>query len=535
MKQELSRTNLGIMNSRTPTPFDELDILHTLAQVITKTTDEDQLIEQVTKLFGDNQFSDNFGILLVDEKDGVLRVHPSCTFNGNLSEKVVFTSFEGSVIWHVAKTGNSERVPDVTAIPNCIIFDLETRSKLVLPLNLGKTTIGVINAESKIPNGFSDSDERFLVILASQISMTIAHLRAAKNENRYKEQTFLRDAFILLSSTLDYKAVLKELTRQLCLAVDATSAYINEVDEKQGVYISIAEYISPKAGDEEKVSDLGEPYPMSLSSEAVGGNSPIDEFQWVEELRQGIPDVDHFDDLDIPKTQYEEMEHYGVKSILYIPLIAKGQLVGFSEIWESRHKKEFSDAEINLCTILSQQAVIALENAHMFDQVKHYASHDELTGLYNRRWLLELAQAEFNRCIRYDRSISLLMLDIDNFKNFNDTYGHAIGDEVLQAVANFCKESMRDSDFLGRYGGEEFVLVLTETLQEEAKIFAERLRKNIAKTMIPTDKGELSVTVSIGLAENDGITPNLEKLIDRADQAMYVAKKKGRNRIVVGA
>jgi len=88
---------------------------------------------------------------------------------------------------------------------------------------------------------------------------------------------------------------------------------------------------------------------------------------------------------------------------------------------------------------------------------------------------------------------------------------------------------------LGRYGGEEFVLVLTETLQEEAKIFAERLRKNIAKTMIPTDKGELSVTVSIGLAENDGITPNLEKLIDRADQAMYVAKKKGRNRIVVGA
>ena len=210
-------------------------------------------------------------------------------------------------------------------------------------------------------------------------------------------------------------------------------------------------------------------------------------------------------------------------------------MVWFSEIWESRHKKEFSDAEINLCTILSQQAVIALENAHMFDQVKHYASHDELTGLYNRRWLLELAQAEFNRCIRYDRSISLLMLDIDNFKNFNDTYGHAIGDEVLQAVANFCKESMRDSDFLGRYGGEEFVLVLTETLQEEAKIFAERLRKNIAKTMIPTDKGELSVTVSIGLAENDGITPNLEKLIDRADQAMYVAKKKGRNRIVVGA
>jgi diguanylate cyclase (GGDEF)-like protein len=227
------------------------------------------------------------------------------------------------------------------------------------------------------------------------------------------------------------------------------------------------------------------------------------------------------------------MEQYGAKSILYIPLTAKGQLIGYSEIWESRHKREFTTEEINLCFLLSQQAATAIENARTFDMVKHYASHDALTGIYNRRWLLELAQAEFIRSIRYKRSLSAMMLDIDNFKDFNDSYGHAIGDVILQVVTNLCKESLRNSDFMGRYGGEEFVIFVTETSQNKAKLVAERIRNRIAKTAIPTDNGDLRVTVSIGLAENNAFTPTLESLIARADQAMYLAKKKGRNQIAL--
>jgi two-component system cell cycle response regulator len=124
-----------------------------------------------------------------------------------------------------------------------------------------------------------------------------------------------------------------------------------------------------------------------------------------------------------------------------------------------------------------------------------------------------------------------MLLDIDRFKNFNDTYGHAIGDKVLQVVARQCKKSLRNTDILARYGGEEFVILLPETNLQVAKAVAERLRREIAQEIIPTEKGDLNVTVSIGVAENNELSPTLETLIARADQAMYIAKHKGRNRV----
>jgi diguanylate cyclase (GGDEF)-like protein len=124
-----------------------------------------------------------------------------------------------------------------------------------------------------------------------------------------------------------------------------------------------------------------------------------------------------------------------------------------------------------------------------------------------------------------------MMLDIDHFKDFNDNFGHALGDRVLQVVADLCKQSLRETDILGRYGGEEFIILLPETDRHIAQTVAERLRREISQEIIPTEKGDLNVTVSIGVAENNELTPTLETLIARADQAMYIAKHKGRNQV----
>ena len=170
------------------------------------------------------------------------------------------------------------------------------------------------------------------------------------------------------------------------------------------------------------------------------------------------------------------------------------------------------------------------------EQLAYLATHDALTGVANRRHFFELAERELNRAQRYGQPVSAIMLDVDHFKKVNDTYGHAIGDQVLRAAAERCSENIRDIDILGRYGGEEFAIVLPATDLTVAQIVAERLRRCIADAPVPTDKGDLTVTISLGVASNaqgQDDEEDVAALLNRADAAMYAAKQAGRNRVAV--
>lgn len=161
------------------------------------------------------------------------------------------------------------------------------------------------------------------------------------------------------------------------------------------------------------------------------------------------------------------------------------------------------------------------------------AAIDWLTGLYNRRQFESLAQAELARSQRYMRPLALMMLDIDHFKKINDTHGHATGDRVLQALATVCLATKRDADIAGRLGGEEFALLLPETTGSAATQFAERLRQQI-RDCAPIVEGEkLPITVSIGIAAASVTTSGIQPLLNHADQALYEAKRSGRNRVVL--
>ena len=176
-----------------------------------------------------------------------------------------------------------------------------------------------------------------------------------------------------------------------------------------------------------------------------------------------------------------------------------------------------------------KQSETALRNA--LQEVERLAITDSLTSLYNRRHLFELADREFQRARRYQLPLSVMMVDIDEFKRVNDTYGHAIGDQVLQGVAECCRKELRGVDVIGRYGGDEFVALLPETGLSEACQVAERLRKTIAERVLDTKAGRVTVTVSLGIAvlDDDQLTP--ETLLDHADQSLYRAKQNGRNRV----
>ena len=184
-------------------------------------------------------------------------------------------------------------------------------------------------------------------------------------------------------------------------------------------------------------------------------------------------------------------------------------------------------------SIFAKQIGVSLERARLFQEVQSLALTDPLTGLQNRRSLFEVGRVEFARVHRMNRAFCCMMLDLDHFKQVNDTYGHPVGDQVLREFARRCKTSVREVDLVGRYGGEELVILLPETDRKTAMHVAERLRSSIAAAPIRFADGEIAMTVSIGVASKDENTLHLETLIARADQAMYIAKHKGRNLVAM--
>jgi diguanylate cyclase (GGDEF)-like protein len=164
------------------------------------------------------------------------------------------------------------------------------------------------------------------------------------------------------------------------------------------------------------------------------------------------------------------------------------------------------------------------------EDLREQATHDGLTGLFNRRHFLALAEAEWDRARRYGRPLSLLMCDIDLFKSINDRFGHDAGDRVIVAIAQACRDHTRGADIVARVGGEEFVVLLPETNADDAQVLAERLRQAVGVLRLSHPEADLAATISIGVADESG-AKDVAEMMKRADRALYAAKRDGRNRV----
>jgi len=182
-------------------------------------------------------------------------------------------------------------------------------------------------------------------------------------------------------------------------------------------------------------------------------------------------------------------------------------------------------------TIFKYLSASDLEAA-LHEQIFSIATTDALTGLRNKRHLAGELAREFSRARRYNRSFSILMIDIDHFKDVNDYYGHQVGDITLRAVASNLLSCLRTDDLAARYGGEEFVVALLETKLEDAVVVAERIRQAVSDLVVTYREARLQVTVSIGCAEYDHADADETRLFERADQRLYAAKNAGRNRVM---
>ena len=212
------------------------------------------------------------------------------------------------------------------------------------------------------------------------------------------------------------------------------------------------------------------------------------------------------------------------KSYIGIPLMVRDKVVGVMCIQNYR-PNAYREDHIRMLERISVHAAIAIENARLYAEVQRLAIIDELTGIYNYRGLLELGAHELERARRFSHPLAVLFFDIDDFRKFNNTYSHSTGNIVLQTLVKNCKAILRSVDILTRFGGDEFIALLPETDLASAEAVAQRLVKEIAATKIATPYGNLSITISIGLAMLKSDTANLSELIDQANQAEHKAKQ----------
>jgi len=215
----------------------------------------------------------------------------------------------------------------------------------------------------------------------------------------------------------------------------------------------------------------------------------------------------------------------GMRSVVYLPLIAKGEVIGSLTVG-SRNPNAYSQRQIILFERLASQIAMPVENARLYAKVEEKARVDELTGLLNRRSLDEMITSEIGRHSRYGGIFSLIILDLDSFKEFNDNYGHLAGDKLLRQIGGVIKGAVRGADHAFRYGGDEFAILCPQTAIDAANQVAERVRKQVA---LKVKAGSIPITASLGLAgwPADGIGAN--EIIAAADAALYHAKRAGGN------
>src|SRR6266480_1135898 len=262
----------------------------------------------------------------------------------------------------------------------------------------------------------------------------------------------------------------------------------------------------------------------NLTTRARGGLRKLDEEPLRSALAAMRPLVVKLDERSAPGLEQGGHPQHA----LVVPIQRSGQLMGAMELYLNAWR-ELTEDQADLLNGVASQAAIAIRHAQLFTAQEENALTDELTKLSNRRALAQRFLQEMQRARRHHNSIAFMMVDIDHFKQVNDTYGHLNGDAVLAELAQILVTGARESDVCARYGGEEFALILHETTESGARVLAERIRAKVAAATFP---GGLKLTISIGVAATDEAAL-FTQLIDRADQALYAAKQSGRNQVKV--
>jgi len=232
----------------------------------------------------------------------------------------------------------------------------------------------------------------------------------------------------------------------------------------------------------------------------------------------------------IRKSQRAFAENYKTKNCVIAPLICQERVVGVLNLADKIKGDGFSREDIALIELFSQSVGASIGNVKLFEKIQRQATTDGLTGLANHKRFYEILEKELWRSRRYGGQISLIMVDIDNLKKINDTYGHRAGDKVIRQISRKMKECIRQIDTAARYGGDEFAIILPNTSLNDATIVAERMVNAVSDSPISWKKKQIELSISVGLGQYDA-NYSPEDITSRSDKALYTAKQAGKNTV----
>jgi diguanylate cyclase (GGDEF)-like protein len=241
-------------------------------------------------------------------------------------------------------------------------------------------------------------------------------------------------------------------------------------------------------------------------------------------------DIDSHNKPLIRRSQRRFLENYRTKSCLILPLVCQERVVGVLNLADRMGSGFFGKEDIALVELLGQLIGASIGNIKLFEKTQRQATMDGLTGLVNHRTFYEILERELWRSRRYGGHISVIMVDVDNLKRINDTYGHRVGDKAIRQVSQKIKQCIRQIDTAARYGGDEFAVILPNTSLAEAVVAAERMVEVVSRSTLTADEQEIPLSISVGLGQYDCHT-RPEDITSRSDQALYTAKQAGKNTV----
>lgn len=391
---------------------------------------------------------------------------------------------------------------------------LPIASLMAHPVLDGHMLAGILVVDTLEADAFSAKDQKILDLFARQISQMfeIQGLALTKQQEAQKFR-FLQLYGKKLIKTVDIDELYQEIIRQLNKFVAFTTCIILCLEEK-------TEKLKVVAVEPDSHADL-----QGTTFDLMEGFTG-----WVFQNHTNTFSSSRKFLENQPLLGYGE-PHFKLNMITFIPLQESSKNSGMILLLTEDSTATHYEKE-GILDILANQYSLALTNAANYRKIQQMAKTDGLTTLINHRHFQEIIKTEFKRLQRDPNPLSLIMLDIDHFKKFNDQYGHPVGDQVLKRVAALLMETCRETDCVARYGGEEFSVLLIKTDKNGAMIIAERIRQTIAKEILLVGNEELRITVSLGVATSPDDSDSKQGLIDVADQALYRAKEQGRNRVV---
>jgi diguanylate cyclase (GGDEF)-like protein len=498
-----------------------------------------RVLQNAARRMSSSLDADDVGRAVVEETRRVIDYHNARVYLLEGSDELVPVAFEGRVGAYdqvdldilrtkvgegftgwVARHGTAIRVDDANADPRGVTIpgtdDVE-ESMLVVPMQHDDGLVGVITLSKLGLNQFDDDDLRLLSILADQAATAFSGARHLAETRRLAAE--LRQLLAMssdLSRSLDPHDVANLMATHMARAVGADQAQISDWDAPNDRLRTLGCHPAERLPLLEPFYPLA-PYPLTR--------------RVIDERMIAVVDAD---EAGADPAEVALLRQGGMRGLVMLPLVANGEVIGVVEL-TSRGRPIDDSGPITLLRTMAHEAAMALENARLYETARDLADRDPLTGFFNHRYLHERLSEEVVRAVRTRRPLSVVMLDLDDFKLVNDTFGHVYGDRVLAHVADLVRSTLRASDVAARYGGDEFALILPETGPEDAARAAERILEALAASPFSADgRQPFPMSASIGIATHPRDGRSATELIAVADAGLYGSKDAGGNRVTGG-